>query len=198
MNPTTRYAASSQGTSPSFRFASSSVPVARASRRPALCAGLLAASIFAAACSKPEPPVLTPEQGRITSVSTDGIGMTARFDAYNPNSIDLSARTVGAHVVLDGNVDLGTVHVPSGVKLPAKKHSTLDVPLSLKWADLGSIARLAMQSRAIPYSIEGDVELGGESFSVHVPYTIKGTITHEQLAAAARSSLPKIPGLPFP
>ena len=156
----------------------------------------LALSLLAAGCSKPEPPVLTPEQGKLTSLSTSGIGLVARFDAFNPNGIDLSARSVSAHVVLDGSVDLGTVHVPSGVNLPAKKHSVVDVPISVKWTDVTAFAGIVLQNRPIPYVIDGTVELGGESFSVNVPFKIAGTITHEQLAAAAASSLPKIPGMP--
>jgi LEA14-like dessication related protein len=160
-------------------------------------AALAATTLVAAACSKPEPPVLKPEQGRITSLSTEGIGIQARFDAYNPNSYELSARAVQAHVVLDsGKVDLGTVRVASGVKLPAKKHTTIDVPLSVRWTDLGALARLAVERRPIPFVVSGNVELGGDSISINVPYTINGTITPEQLASAARASLPKIPGLP--
>ena len=157
---------------------------------------LVATLLFAPACSKPEPPVLKPEQGTITSVSTDGVGIQARFDAYNPNSFELSARAVQAHVVFDGKVDLGTLRVPSGVKLPAQKHTTIDVPLTVKWGDLGALARLALERRAIPFTVTGNVELGGDSVSINVPYTINGTITPEQLASAAKASLPKIPGLP--
>jgi LEA14-like dessication related protein len=164
--------------------------------RTAALAAALVLPLAASACKKPEPPTLTPEQGKITSLSTEGIGLTARFDAYNPNDLELAAKAVQAHVVLDGKVDLGTLRVPTGVRLPAKKHTTIDVPLSVKWSDLGALARLALEPRAIPFTIDGSVELGGDSFSVNVPYTIKGTITHEQLVSAARSSLPKIPGLP--
>lgn len=161
-----------------------------------IAAVALAASLLAVGCTRPEPPVLTPEQGKLTSLSTSGIGLTARLDAYNPNGVDLSARSVSARIVLDGNVDLGVVRVASGVKLPAKKHTVVEVPLSVAWTDVAAFGRLALQNRPIPYVIDGTAELGGESFSVNVPFKITGSITHEQLAAAAVSSLPKIPGLP--
>src|SRR5689334_17633655 len=101
-------------------------------------------------CSKPEPPTITPQRGKVTSVTATGIGFELELDAYNPNASALSARKVDAKVTLDGKYDLGKVTVATPLSLPAKKHSKLTVPLSMKYSDLTAIAALAAQNRAVP------------------------------------------------
>lgn len=149
-------------------------------------------------CSRPDPPTLTPEQARVTSITPAGIDLMVRLEAYNPNSVDLSARKVVARVKLDGRIDLGTVKVPTALKLPAQRRTKLDVPLSVKWSDLSLVMGLATSNRSVPYEVDGTVELGGDTLSVDVPFRIGGTLTHEELVRATVKSLPKIaiPGLP--
>jgi LEA14-like dessication related protein len=157
-----------------------------------------ALALALAACSRPEPPTLTPELATVTRVTPAGIDLQVRLDAYNPNGIEISARSVKANVMLDGKYDVGTVTVPMPLSLPAKKRTRLDVPLSVKWRDLTGLAALAASNRGVPYQLDGSVSLGGDTLNVDVPFRMGGTITHEQLVQAVTNSLPKlpIPGLP--
>jgi LEA14-like dessication related protein len=159
---------------------------------------VLALAVALAGCSQPEPPKLTPEQAKVTSISPAGIALNVRLEAYNPNSVDLSARKVVARVKLDGRIDLGTVKVPTALNLPAQRRTKLDVPLSLKWSDLSFVIALATSNRSVPYEVDGTVELGGDAFSVDVPFRMGGTISHDELVRATANSLPKIsiPGIP--
>jgi LEA14-like dessication related protein len=167
--------------------------------RSSLLAAALPAALPAAVagCSRPEPPHLTPESATVTAVSAAGIDLQVRLDAHNPNKIALSTRSVKASVVLDGKYDVGTVTVAAPLTLPAEKHTRLDVPLSVKWRDLSGIAALAMQSRGVPYQVDGTVSLGVDAINFDVPFRMGGTITHEQLMHAVANSLPNlgIPGL---
>jgi hypothetical protein len=90
---------------------------------------------------------------------------------------------------------VGTVSIPHEVKLPAKQKTTMSVPLSIAWSDLGNVASLVLSNRDVPYTVDGTVTLGGDLLDVKVPFRITGTVTHEQLARAAQKSLPNIPGL---
>ena len=95
-------------------------------RRLAVLAALI--TCFALAmlgCSTPEPPKLTPEKGRITSVSPTAIGLELTLDGYNPNSFALSARSMKAKVTLDGKHHVGDVVAPAAISLPAKKHTKM-------------------------------------------------------------------------
>ncbi|MDC0682979.1 LEA type 2 family protein [Sorangium atrum] len=162
---------------------------------PAVRSPLLAAAITLIACSRPEPPTLKPELAAVTAVTAQGIDLRVQIQAYNPNSIDLSTRSMKASVLLDGKYDVGTVTALTPLDLPAKKWTRIEAPLSVKWKDLTSIAALAAQSRGIPYQVSGTVAIGGETLNVDVPFRLAGTITHEQLVTAIGNSLP---GLPLP
>lgn len=159
---------------------------------------LLAAALTLAACSRPEPPTLTPEAAAVTGITTQGIDLRVQIGVYNPNGSDLSTRSLKAAVRLDGRYDLGTVTVPAPLKLPAKQRTRLDVPLTAKWKDVAGIAALAAQGRGIPYEVDGTVAIGGETLNVDVPFRLTGTMTQDQLVQAVQRSLPglPLPGLP--
>ncbi|WP_437816394.1 LEA type 2 family protein [Sorangium sp. So ce1078] len=156
---------------------------------------LLAAALSLVACSRPEPPTLKPEVAAVTAVTAQGIDLRVQIQAYNPNGIDLTTRSMKATVLLDGKIDVGTVTVPTPLKLPAKQWTRIDAPLSVKWQDLTSVAALAAQSRGVPYQVNGTVAIGGETLNVDLPFRLAGTITHEQLVTVIGNSLP---GLPLP
>lgn len=154
--------------------------------------GLLA--LFATGCSKPEPPVLKPEKVEVKSVTADGLEIEVTIDAKNPNSVALIARKVKAKVTLADKVDMGEVEVKTKVKLPAKKHKELTVPMSLKWGNSVQVAMLAATRETIPFKVEGTAEVGIDDFSVEVPFTTEGILTRQDLLVLTAKSLP----LPIP
>src|SRR6185369_14925096 len=101
-----------------------------------------ALAITALGCSRPDPPTLTPEQAKVTRVSPDGLDLQVQLQAYNPNSVDLSARSLKAKVTLDGKYHVGDVRAPAKVLLPAQKRTRLDVPITVKWTDLSGLIAL--------------------------------------------------------
>jgi LEA14-like dessication related protein len=151
--------------------------------------------VACSACSKPEPPRLTPLSAKVTAISTQGIDVDVKLQAENPNDSAISAQSLTATITLDGRYVLGTVTVPHQIKLPAHQKTVLDVPVSSRWKDLSGLTQLAMAGKDVPYKIEGTVDVGGDLVRVSVPFSVGGTVTREQLAQAALSSLPKIPGL---
>ena len=57
------------------------------------------AIIAACACTKPQPPQLTPKEAKVTSVDISGFDLRVKMEAVNPNGIDLSVRSVVAKVI---------------------------------------------------------------------------------------------------
>ncbi len=143
-------------------------------------------------CSRPKPPTITPERATITAIGPAGIDMLVQLGVDNPNGVDLPARSITAKLLLDGNHDLGTVTIPQPVTLAAGKRTDLTVPLSLKWQDISALVSLASVNRSVPYDVEGSVTLGGDVLHADVPFHLRGTVTHEQLVAAARKSMPQL------
>jgi LEA14-like dessication related protein len=157
----------------------------------------LPAALSLGACSKPEPPTVTPISGRVVSISSAGMNVEAKLEAYNPNDFDMTVKSFTAAITLDHQYNVGTVTAPHALKLPAKKKKTFDMPMSLKWNDVAAIGPLALQNRDVPWEAEGTVKVTAEDITVEVPFKVGGTVTHKQIVDAVGKSIPKIPGLPF-
>jgi LEA14-like dessication related protein len=147
------------------------------------------------ACSKPKPPELAPKEVTIASVDLRGFDFRLKLDAFNPNGFPLSVKSVAAHVVVDGNQDLGTVTGTQPISLPPNAHTTLDVPLNVKWTNIGTVLTIAAARRPVPFVIDGLATVGGDTLTVDVPFTLRGTMTPEQLQQATTKSIQNIPGL---
>jgi len=150
----------------------------------------LAAFVLLAGCFRPQTPEITVESATVTSMTPEGMGMKIHADAYNPNSFDLTARSLTAKITCSGKYDMGTVTSNTPLTLGAGKHTKIDVPLAVKWDDLPQLALLAATNAAVPYVIEGAVAVGGETLNVNVPLRLEGDFTHEQIVQAAKKSLP--------
>lgn len=150
----------------------------------------LVASVLAASCSKPSPPTLAPESVSVTRLDPTGIALDLRMSATNPNSVDLTTSGVSSHLVVDKSHDVGTVTLPRTIDLAAGKTTSIDVPVALKWTDVALLAQLAMSTGAIPFAVDGSLELGGNLLHVAVPFHFEGAITHAQILGAMMNSLP--------
>lgn len=158
---------------------------------------LVAALALAAGCVKPEPPTVKPISGRVSAISNQGITVEAKLEAYNPNSFDIKVKSFTAKIVLDTNLDIGTVSSPQAVTLPAGKKKQFDVPIQVKWNDAAALVPLGLSNRDVPYEATGHVKISAESLDVDLPFRVTGVVTHQQIVQAVGRSIPQIPGLPF-
>jgi LEA14-like dessication related protein len=158
-----------------------------------------AALIAAVACAKPTAPVLTPESATVTRVSPTGLGVDLVLLATNSNSVDLVARDVRAHVVLDKDIEVGTATVAERVVLPSNQSTLLTVALSIPWTDLVPLLALELDSRlSVPYSIDGKLTLGGDLLAVEIPFQLEGSVARDQIVRATMSAITAIPGTTGP
>jgi LEA14-like dessication related protein len=149
----------------------------------------------AGACSKPDPPKLTPERVTLSGVSDDGVDLQVELSALNPNRVDLSAQSLTVKLSCDGR-EAGSTTMDHPVSLPAGQTTKLDVPLHVKWAAASTLPSLAATGRDVPYAVDGTVGLGGDLVHVDVPFHMTGTVSKDDLLRAAVRSLPQIPGMP--
>ncbi|NUP09315.1 MAG: LEA type 2 family protein [Polyangiaceae bacterium] len=169
-------------------------------RRRHLATAAIGSFFFAAilaACSKPEPPTITPEGAVVKAVTPAGLDVEMTIDAYNPNKVPLMARSVKAKVMLGKSIDLGEVTVPTKIEVPAGKHEKIVAPMSLKWTDAAAVGMLALQHDTVPFTIEGTASVGIDELNFDVPFETDGTLTRQQLMEMAPKSLPQLPKLPF-
>ncbi len=155
--------------------------------------GLSTVLLLATACQKPEPPKLEPESAAVESIDDKGLTLNVTLDAHNKNSVPLVARSVKAKVVLGGRVDLGEVEVSTKIKLPANKHTKLEVPLTMKWKDVAAIGLMAATKPSIPFVVTGTAEIGSDDVSFDVPFETEGELTRDQLVVITSKALPKLP-----
>lgn len=146
-------------------------------------------------CQKPEPPQITPKEARVVAINPQGLELVLKVEAINPNRVTLSAQSFSGKAKLDGKWEMGAVTVTKPVVLPPNAPTVIDVPMTMPWRDMQSLAALAGTQRPVPYVVEGTVRIGGERINVDVPFSLSGTITREQVTNAALRSLPAIPGL---
>ncbi len=142
------------------------------------------------ACSKPVPPTLAPERVQVTALTATHIDLKVAVAVSNPNGIDLVARNLTAHVMVSDRFDVGTVDIPVTTTFPANKTTRLEVPLSVKIADIAPMAQLAVTATKIPYSVDGTVGLGGDQLHVEIPYRLEGSVPRDQVVRAAMAVIP--------
>jgi LEA14-like dessication related protein len=144
-------------------------------------------------CSKPQPPTITPVAASVTHIDAQGVEFRVELAVANPNSVDLSAREISSRIALNKTLDLGTVRLPKAVTLPAGQTTKIDAPVSVHWANVGALAQLAARGAAVPYSVDGTLDLGGALLQVGVPFHIEGSISRDQMVGATLRSLQGLP-----
>jgi LEA14-like dessication related protein len=150
--------------------------------------------VLVAGCSKPAPPTLTPERVQITGMTTSRIELELQVGATNPNSYDIPARSLTAHLVIGGKFDLGTTEIPVTTTLVAGKKTLVDVPVSVQMKDIAPLGKLAIESPTIPYTVDGIVSFGGDWAHVELPYRLDGTVQRGEVVKAALGSIPGLGG----
>lgn len=151
---------------------------------------VVAAVLGSSACEKPAPPKVVPKGARVAAITPAGLDVVVKIEATNPNSVTLSAQSFTGKAKLDGKWDLSPVTIAKPVVLPPHQPTTIEVPLTMPWRDLSVLAALSTVKRPVPYVLDCSVRIGGESLNVDVPFSVTGTITREQIAAAAGKTIP--------
>jgi LEA14-like dessication related protein len=148
---------------------------------------------LALGCSKPQPPTITPVEATLSRIDAQGIEIHVVLEVANPNSVDLAANEISSHIALNKTQELGSVNLPKAVTLPANQTIAIIAPLSVGWNNLGSLALLAAGGGAIPYAVDGTLNLGGALLHAAVPFHIEGSISRDQIVGAALQSIQPAP-----
>ena len=165
--------------------------------RPRSVALLLSSALVLSACSKPEPPRVTPRSARVTSVGPAGIGLAVELDVYNPNSFPLLVRTVNGTLEVLNGIEIGRGRADPAGSIPPKGSSLVSTQLNLGLTNLPALSQLALSARAVPYTFRGAATIGGEKLNIEVPFTLRGELTREQVLQAGLRGLGPM-GLPLP
>lgn len=154
-------------------------------RRPLgwLALAALGLSAVATACSKPQPPSVTPHVVRVTGVGARGLDLDVELQVHNPNSFPLSAEAVWGTLYSARDQKLGEGRSTPNNAIPANGSSIVASTVHVAWENLPALAPLLVDER-IPYEFRGDVTLGSESLHISLPFTLSGELTRAQLLEA--------------
>src|SRR5262245_43681690 len=92
---------------------------------------LIGAGLLLGACSKPEPPRVTPRSVRVGAVSPTAIGLLLELDVYNPNPFPILAQRVSGTLELGSGVELGRGAVTAQTSIGAKSSSTVNSQIAV-------------------------------------------------------------------
>ena len=140
------------------------------------------------ACSKPEPPRITPYSARVSSVSPTGLGLSLELDVENRNPFPLVVREVTGKMKI-GGAEVGSADSKPDGNIPARGTARVPANLSLRWTNLAALAPLAASKQPVPYAFDGVAKVGGEKLNVDVPFTAKGELSQEQVVQAGLRGL---------
>ena len=142
------------------------------------------AAIASIACSRAEPPKITPEGVKTVRISAAGAEIESTLDAANPNDETLTASSVETTITIGDRADLARVTMTRPLELPAKQRIRVDVPIAVTWTDPAGLAALAATNADVPYHVDGTVEFRGKTARVTAPFKVEGRMTHADLVKA--------------
>lgn len=159
---------------------------------------LLAATLTVTACAKPEAPSVSPKSVTVQGITALGATLGLNVEVTNPNRFAMRAQRVSGSMMLGavGN-KLGSFTYDKPFELPSKQPVMMEVPLQVSWQSALAVAELT-KGKDVPFTVEGNVAMGGETFQVNVPFTTHGTITQADLRAAALKTANDAAGLLAP
>jgi LEA14-like dessication related protein len=146
---------------------------------------LLLLLVVLPACSKPQPPTLTPRSARVASISPSSVQIEVELSAHNPNGFPLVGRDVTASFELQDGTGLGTAVSRDSFSIPAEGDANVLTKLDVQWTSLAALAPYALGGKPVPYRLRGKARLGGEKLNVEVPFQLDGVLTAEQVVAVS-------------
>jgi LEA14-like dessication related protein len=153
-----------------------------------------ALATFAAACSRPQPPSITPRSADVTGATSEGLGLRVHCVIRNSNAFALTVQRVSVRLTLASR-DLGVTQLASALRLPTDTDVPLDIDVRAPWGDLPGIIAVTMFNENIPYRLDGTARVGGERLNVDVPFRLESTLPRRVLLGAASSAAPGVPPL---
>lgn len=147
------------------------------------------------ACSKPEPPKITPHAARVQSVTPLGVGLALELDVENKNPFPLIVQEVSGTLKLGAGVEVGRARSEPKGNVPAKATTRIPATLDVPWTQLGALAPLAASGKPVPYTFDGTAKIGSAKLTFDVPFTVKGEITQAQAIQAGIRGLGGLGGL---
>lgn len=170
----------------------------RTALRRYVLAATAALALTSAGCTiHVEQPRITPRDMQFTGIDASGLVFTVTFNAYNPNTFELTLRDLDAHLYLQGN-DVGSTVNSLGATLPAMREVGVTARVTMPWNGAPAWLLTAAASPMVEYTLRGEVTV--ENYlSIRTNFEHAGTVPRSffmQGAAGTVNGLLNSFGLP--
>jgi LEA14-like dessication related protein len=97
------------------------------------------------------------------------------LDVQNPNHFDLTLKSFGCSIFLK-NEEIGNGRLEKEIMIPSSSTTQIQVPLAVKYKDLGGILKIILTEDDLPYKIEGNANVSSVFGSLNFPFSKEGRI----------------------
>lgn len=153
---------------------------------------LLATTLTAVSCSRPQPPRITPRAAAVSGIDASGLRLRVQLDAHNPNGFDVTVQRIDVDVTIGGQA-LGRSSVTNRVRLVSNRDVPITVDVAAGWRDLPGLLAASVLNENVPYRLEGTARVGGERLNVDVPFRMESTLPRRILIDAAGNTVNGLP-----
>ena len=143
-----------------------------------------------------EPPQIQTRVAEFQSADQSQLIIRLEMTAYNPNTVELSARGVNAVIAMGGQ-PIGTATVEMQQTLPPQAPLPLVLNLALPRAGLAmppQMMGMGMGANAMTFTVTGTVAVvSPRGPQMNVPFTMQGTVPAEVLVGLMAQGMPPVP-----
>lgn len=134
-----------------------------------------------------DTPTATFVDARLQSIDLDRATVLATFDLQNPNYAGLSLSEVSYALTIEGRA-VGRGTLPKGVALPGRGRTTLEVPVTVAFQELGELAKSLAGRKEAAYKVEGTAAVRTPIGDLAVPLAWTGTLPIPQMPSVRLAS----------
>ena len=102
------------------------------------------------------------------------------LDVQNTNRIDLTLKSFECTMHLK-NEEIGKGRMENELLIPSSSTTQIQVPIELKFKDLGGILKAIFTGDDLPYKIEGKADVKTAFGSLNFPFSKEGSINLEKM-----------------
>jgi LEA14-like dessication related protein len=102
------------------------------------------------------------------------------IEVQNPNRFDLTLKSFECTIYLK-NEEIGNGRLKNELLIPSSSTTQMQVPIDVKFKDLGVILKAIFTWGDLPYKIEGKADVRTAFGSLNFPFSKEGSTTFEKI-----------------
>ncbi len=101
------------------------------------------------------------------------------IEVQNPNRFDLTLKSFECTIYLK-NEEIGNGRLKNELLIPASLTTQMQVPVDVRFKDLGGILKVIFTGGDLPYKIEGKADVSTAFGSLNFPFSKEGSTNSER------------------